>query len=195
MTLIDLLATPAYRDLSDEDALALASVPIKTPRPDPITWTTLNGSNIWGFTKTAAFKATLRAVIGAGGENGAAADNLFGMLDGGGLHASDPQAPSMAPAFVAMGNGTVTDDDAAKALYSSITYPAGGTAPPALEDIQAARAKLATILPLRTLREQVSTFADYAGPAIDQLLSRAGDGETVSVPTLAELLASFEGAE
>jgi hypothetical protein len=163
MTLIDLLATPAYRDLSDEDALALASVPIKTPRPDPITWTTLNGSNIWGFTKTAAFKATLRAVIGAGGENGAAADNLFGMLDGGGLHASDPQAPSMAPAFVAMGNGTVTDDDAAKALYSSIAYPAGGNAPPTLEEIQAARARLVPIL----LLEQANR--DRYNAAVDRL--------------------------
>jgi hypothetical protein len=124
----------------------------------------------------------------------ASARTLLSMLRSSGFAASDPQAPSMAPAFVALGNGTVTDDDAAKALYSSITYPAEGTAPPALEDIQAARAKLATILPLRSLREQAATFADYAGPAIDRLISRAADGEAVSVPTLAELLAGFEGA-
>lgn len=43
MNLIDLLATPAYTGLSAEEQLALASVPIKTPRPNPITWTTLNG--------------------------------------------------------------------------------------------------------------------------------------------------------
>lgn len=142
MTLIDFLLRTDVAALSDEAALAAASVPIKTPRPDRITITSLAAGDVWGFAKAASFEAAMQAAVDGGN---ASARTLLSMLRGSGLSPSDPQADALAPAFVALGNGSITSDDVAKALYVSITYPSGETAPPTLEDIQAARARLVPI--------------------------------------------------
>lgn len=85
MNLIDLLATPAYTGLSAEEQLALASVPIKTPRPNPITWTTLNGSGVWGFNEAIRDEGDAAWVTGdgTGGGGGGGATGTYGKHYGG----------------------------------------------------------------------------------------------------------------
>jgi hypothetical protein len=111
----------------------------------------------------------------------ASARTLLSMLRSSGFAPSDPQAPSMAPAFIALGNGTVTDDDAAKALYSGTTYPAGD-APPTLEDVQAARVEVARRDALAALRaaadaawEPTNTLHNTRGQKLSAILESGAD--------------------
>jgi hypothetical protein len=183
MNLINILANPPYCDLSDEAAFASLSVPTKTPRADRITITALAAGNVWGFEKTAAFENAMQAAADAGNAN---ARTLLSMLRGAGLSPSDPQAAALAPAFVAMGNGSITDDDVSMALYSSISYPAGDAFPPTMEDIQAARARLVPIM----LLEQANR--DRYNAAAERLANLCTSVDPVPA-TISEVDAMGEG--
>jgi hypothetical protein len=135
------LADPTISAMSDADAAAALSTPTYTPRTAPITLTTLSGSDVWGFQKTAAYRAALQTVAaGTDATNAGLASTLLSILEGPGFYASDPQVSSMLTTFVALGGGTVTLDDGNLAVGVP-TYAAG--APVATADVTAARAQMA----------------------------------------------------
>lgn len=118
--------------LDNAGILALASVPILTPRLERVTFTTLSAFDVWGYAKTQAFETALQA--------SGQASLLLSILGGNGLAASDPQAAAMSGAFVALSGGAITIADTVTAL-NTVTYPCGTI--PTLADIAAARAQIA----------------------------------------------------
>ena len=190
-TLDDLLLTADYAGLSDADAAALLSTPTGyVPRTERVTITTLCNADVWGFSKAAAFREALEAVKGVGGTNGAGAATLLVILSGPGFSTADPQVAGLAQSFVALSGGVISLDDAKRALGVP-QYPAGRTF--TADEVAAARAVLARTAPLNALKARLALFDSFAGPAVDRLLARALDGETVAAPTLAELVAQFDG--
>jgi hypothetical protein len=188
------LQDPTIAAVSDADALTALQTPTSyTPRTTPITFTTLNGAAVWGFTKTATFKATLKAVVAAGGTNGAVADNLLGLLDGPGFYANDPQVSDMVPTFVALGNNTITTADASLALGTPVYRVVGSYV---LADVTAARAALANYVAVQSLISQVMQFsATTVNETLNPMLTAIRAGQTVTVPaSIDDLLAAWKTA-
>ena len=97
------------------------STPTYTPRTAQVTQATLSAADVWGFAKTAAFLAALRANVAAGQAQGATSDQvnagtesaaLLSQLSGPGFDATDPQVSALAQTFVGLSGGTINSADA-----------------------------------------------------------------------------------
>lgn len=141
------VSDPEIAALSDADAATLLSTPILTPRTD-ITFKTLIAIDVLGVSKTAVLKVALdNAVVASkapGADQatqiaGAEVDLILSALAGPGFDATDPQAATLVPTFVALSDGAITNADAQKAL-NTISYRCGGVVVAA--DIAASRSRV-----------------------------------------------------
>jgi hypothetical protein len=144
----DSLADPLVMAMDDATAAAALSVPILTPRTG-ITLKTLTAIDVLGVSKTATLKKALEGAVETANAPGADVPTqtagaevalVLSMLAGPGFDATDPQAQTLAPMFVALSGGAITDADAAIVL-NTISYRCGGVI--STQDVAAARAAIA----------------------------------------------------
>lgn len=177
MLLIDLLQTPAYTGLSDADALALASIPILTPRPDRITADSL-AAILGGPAGAAVYNGIVALTQSTTPQIAGFARYALAVLGGKGFDPANPEASTIAGTLVAA--GACTSQQAAL-IFNTISYPTGD-APPTLEAIQAARAQMARQAAFASLLaaadaewEPVNTLHNHRGIKINTLLENGGD--------------------
>ena len=182
--LLAALSVPAVASLSDADAATAVNTPVYTPRTGTVTRATLNNAAVWGFAKTAAFTATIKAA------NNPSADNVLALLDGTGFDPADPQASGIAAGMVALGGGTIDAADATLAL-NTVSYPAGsGTV--AVADVTAARAYVAAQAQAAATRATVAQKLNAGTLAVQSAVDAAVEAGTPL--TDADAVAAFAAA-
>lgn len=144
------LSEPAISAMNDAGAASALSAPILTPKNSRVTSTTLGSAGVWGVAAAATLKATLKAMIAAGGSNGAMADYVLGVLEGAGFDPGDAGAIATAQLFVAA--GVVTQNQINLAFFD-VSYSCGGVV--TIQDVAAGRARLAA------KRREASVVAGY----------------------------------
>lgn len=131
------LSEPVIAAMSDADAAASLSAPILAVRPGRLTMTDLIA--VWGMTIAATFRGGLKIAIAGGGQMGAVADTVLGLLDGPGFDASDPNVAQTLPVLISA--NLCTAEEAQAVIYLPPTYRCG--APVTAADVTAARAAMA----------------------------------------------------
>lgn len=182
--LISRLADPKIAGLSDADAAAAMSVPVKTPRAGKIvTYTTC--AAVWGTVAAAGFRQKMKAAIAAGGSFGAVADYIDTLLQGPGIDPANAEVPTQAAQFVAAGLAT---QDQVDGVFFDVTLPAGG--PVAAADVTAARAAMARQQQLDAVKDKVqSAYATFLNEHVNPALS----DPKAAVPTWADFQAAVAG--
>lgn len=143
-TLKSILRSDACAALSDAEAAALVSTPVKTPKSGMVTYTTC--AAVWGTVAAATFRAKMKGAVAAGQAVGASddakafgaiADYIDTLLAGTGIDPSNPEVPTQSAAFVAAGIATQEQVDG---VFFNISLPAGDVVSEA--DVAAARAAI-----------------------------------------------------
>ncbi len=159
--------------ISDADAAAALSGPIKTAKSTTVTLRSLGGT--WGLARAVAFRAWL---VGAGqsanAELAAFAGTILALLDGPGFEPGHPDVTTAVTQLVSL--QACTSDEADAVLYD-ITYATGAIV--SAEDVAAARAANLRDDAMQWVRDRLSAIEVRAQAAID-----AGERDTAALAGL-----------
>jgi hypothetical protein len=178
----------AHAELSDADFLTWGQTVAYVEAPSPVYATYQKLRALWNKQKADA----ALAVAQAADPNGA--QLLFTI----GVDINFPDTKSLLAQIPAATGGTVTeaDCDLVRDLARTGAAPFGALG---FVPTQAHLDALPVYRQLIAFRDVdgpgiLTRFAEFAGVAVDQLISQAMDGQQVTAPTLAELVVQFEGA-